>query len=292
MESYRRLPSLKALQTLQAVVTHKSISQAAKSLNLTHSAVSQSIKQLEEVLGYKVLLKDGRNIAPTKNADEYVREINDALTHLSLATQRFKQREGSNIVTLKMVTSLAMRWFIPQLNELKMAFPALDIRLVSEHFSDIDDLPFDVDAGVGYGLEKDFMQLHSHKVSSSELLLLSQRPYCNIAQALQENTAIYVASELRKNDWQAWCQALGIEQPSHDKRLVLPNSAQALEAVTSGVGVLVSQSIFVKPMLKTKLLYQIGGSVVNDNQGYYFYYRPEQINHSALTALAHWLAAR
>lgn len=291
MESYSRLPSLKALLTLQAVVTHKSISKAAKSLNLTHSAVSQSIKQLEDILGYKVLLKDGRNIAPTKNAQAYVREIDDALNHLSIATKRFKQREGSNLVTLKMVTSLAMRWFIPQLNDLKLAFPALDIRLVSEHFSNIEDLPADIDAGVGYGHEKDFIHLHSHKVAHSELLLLSQRPYANIAEALQENTAIYVASELRKDDWQDWCQAIGIEQPSINKRLVLPNSAQALEAVSSGVGVLVSQNIFVKPMLKTKLLYQIGRSVVKESQGYYFYCRPEQVNQRALNALAHWLSA-
>lgn len=290
MDNYKRLPSLKLLLTLQAVVQYKSISQAAKSLNLTHSAVSQSIKQLEEVLGYKVLVKEGRNIAPTTNAEEYVREINHALSHLSIATKRFKQREGSNIITLKMVTSLAMRWFIPQLTNLKRAFPELDIRLVSELYSNIDDLPSEVDAGVGFGEAINFTHLHSSKVANSELLLLSQRPYSNVISALQENTAIYVASELRKHDWRDWCQAEGIEQPNIKRRVVFPNSAQALEAVSAGVGVLVSQNIFVQPMLNTGLLYQVGHSVVDESKGYYFYCRPEQLHHAPLTILANWLS--
>lgn len=277
---------------LQVVVEVKSISKAAIKLNLTHSAVSQSIKQLEEALGYKVLIKVGRNIEPTNNAQEYVRDINNALVNIAIATKRFQQREGSNVVTLKMVSSLALRWFIPQLTDLKSCHPELDIRLVSEFASNVHELPADVDAGIGYGAEEDFSDLHFFKVANSELVLLSQKPYSSVALALQENTAIYVASELRKDDWFDWCLAEGIEQLSVEKRLVFPNSAQALEAVSAGVGVLVSQQIFVEPMIKTSLLYKIGSSVTNKDKGYYFYCRPEQISHAALGILAQWLLSK
>jgi len=277
---------------LAAVTKYSSISRAAKALNITHSAVSQSIKQLEHMLGYPLLVKSGRNIAPTDNAKQYVDEISGALNQLAMATKQFQQREGSNTITVKMVTTLALRWFIPLLTLLKASHPELTIKVVAEPGSDIDNLPLNVDAGIGYGHQHNFTDLHSTKLADSELLLVSHKQYADIASALAENSAIYVESPLRINDWTHWCQHNNIAEPNAVNRLVFPNSAQALEAVSAGMGILVTQHIFVKPMLKTSLLFQLGQTVIEDRQGYYFYCLPEQIHHLALANLEQWLRSQ
>jgi DNA-binding transcriptional LysR family regulator len=47
----RHLSSTRALMVFDAVARHHSVSKAAEELFLTHSAVSQQMRQLEEVTG-------------------------------------------------------------------------------------------------------------------------------------------------------------------------------------------------------------------------------------------------
>jgi len=74
-----RLPPLQALLTLQAVLRYQSVSRAADELCVTHSAVSQTIKQLEQMLGQKLFDKVGRNIQPRPLTLQYMQDISQKL---------------------------------------------------------------------------------------------------------------------------------------------------------------------------------------------------------------------
>lgn len=286
---HHKLPPLKALLTLQAVVKHQSISKAAKELFVTHSAVSQNIKQLEQSLGSKLFTRVGRNIVPTSNTLLYVSQLSECLEGIAKATKAFQLREAPDSITLKMVSTLALRWFIPKLTMLQAQHPSLKIKLVTEPVSDINDLPNDVDAAIGFASENAFVNLYHRKLHASELVLLSKNAYLSPQQALLENVTIYTDTPLRAQDWRDWCLANDVLIPASDKKLVLPNSALALEALSAGAGVMVTQKIFVQQLLELELLHRIGEPVTDSGHGYYFYCRPEQIQRPSIKLLLDWL---
>ena len=57
-----------ALRIIEAVVRHKSYSWAARELDITHSAISQSVKRLESQLQLKLFQRVGNGMEPTDAA--------------------------------------------------------------------------------------------------------------------------------------------------------------------------------------------------------------------------------
>jgi len=79
------------LEILRAVERNGSLTAAAGKLHLTQSALSHSIRKLEEQLGVQVWHRDGRRLRPTQ-AGEYLLGIaNRLLPQLEHAEERLKQ---------------------------------------------------------------------------------------------------------------------------------------------------------------------------------------------------------
>ena len=62
---WSELPSLTSLRAFAALAEQKSYTQAATALNVTHAAVSQQVKVLEERLGVSLVTRAGRGVALT-----------------------------------------------------------------------------------------------------------------------------------------------------------------------------------------------------------------------------------
>ncbi|MFX7140307.1 LysR family transcriptional regulator, partial [Acinetobacter baumannii] len=60
------LPPLKALKVFEAAVRTRSLTLAAHELFITHSAVSQQIKTLEEYFEQPLFLRQSRGVEPTE----------------------------------------------------------------------------------------------------------------------------------------------------------------------------------------------------------------------------------
>ena len=62
MLNKRHLPSITALQCFEAVTRHLSFTRAAEELNLTQSAVSKQVAQLEELLQHLLFRRVRRRL--------------------------------------------------------------------------------------------------------------------------------------------------------------------------------------------------------------------------------------
>lgn len=60
-------PSLETLRVFEVACRHGSYSEAARELHVTHSAVSQRIRQLEEELGLTLFERQGNRMVPTSS---------------------------------------------------------------------------------------------------------------------------------------------------------------------------------------------------------------------------------
>ncbi|RQW62613.1 LysR family transcriptional regulator [Vibrio viridaestus] len=90
--------SLNRLRTFVEVYRQRSISAAARNLNLTQPAVSQHIAGLEVAVGRKLFTREANGVAPTKAAEELALDIGDKLdaaeSALSMARSRSMDMEG------------------------------------------------------------------------------------------------------------------------------------------------------------------------------------------------------
>jgi len=80
-----RLPPLNAIRAFEAVCRHGSILKAAEELGVVRGAVRQQIATLEDHLGRKLFVRDGRRLVPTEKTSAFAEAAGTALTILKRA---------------------------------------------------------------------------------------------------------------------------------------------------------------------------------------------------------------
>ncbi len=74
--------NLRALETLVAVAHHGSMAAAARQLNLTHGAVAQQVRALEESLGVPLVARAGRTVPRTERAVQVLDPMQQVLAEV------------------------------------------------------------------------------------------------------------------------------------------------------------------------------------------------------------------
>ncbi|MBC2604368.1 LysR family transcriptional regulator [Puniceicoccus vermicola] len=109
----------------------RSIRKAAKNLNLTTSAVSHSLKRLEEDLGCRLFDRDTRKISLTYAGQRLMAHADDLLGNLTSVRSLVSEWSefGQKILRIG-ATSAACQYIIPvALRELKESFPNVNIQI-------------------------------------------------------------------------------------------------------------------------------------------------------------------
>ena len=93
-------PPVASLRSFEAVARLGSVTQAAHELSVTHSAVSQHIKQLEALVGVTLFIRHGRGVRITEEGRLYALQIREALQHIADATRMVQIKPRTLEVTL------------------------------------------------------------------------------------------------------------------------------------------------------------------------------------------------
>lgn len=92
----------KQLQLFLEVYECNSVSRAAERLGLTQSTVSHGLERLRRCLGDPLFIRDGRNIAPTSQADFLAPRVREALTALEALSepQVYDPSQDTRVLTI------------------------------------------------------------------------------------------------------------------------------------------------------------------------------------------------
>ena len=287
------LPPLKTLPVFIAVAEHLSFSKAAEQLHVTHSAVSQSIRSLENYLGHSLFDRSSSKVSLNSQGEKYYLGISPALRMISDSTKQQLSLEKENVLTIKVISTLTLLWFIPRLPKLNALYPEIDLRLSSLAYEPTDFDCNTIDAAIVYGVPSDWPGLVAEKLFDDALVLVGNKQHIQAAESVAEvirvNKVIYVDAELRKSDWPQWCEAGNIEEPSKAKRIVFQTTAQALQAAVSGVGVMVTHKPFVQDLLKSGQLSLFGGVEQALEKSYYLVCKTEAAKNLYFQKLLDWI---
>jgi DNA-binding transcriptional LysR family regulator len=120
---------LHVFDTLEAVVRTGSLARAAAEVNITPSAASMQMKQLEEHFGQPLLDRSGRGIKPTALAREIVEVMRPSLGRLSALRHR-RTLTVAGPLSLGVIETLQMGLLPGAFQYLRQRHPALTLRPV------------------------------------------------------------------------------------------------------------------------------------------------------------------
>ncbi|WP_341962813.1 LysR family transcriptional regulator [Pseudomonas sp. RC10] len=148
------------LKAFVAIVERQSFARAAEHLGLSPSALSQTIRQLEDRIGARLLNRTTRSVAPSASGEQLYRRIAPLFQEIAVAVAEVSEATGQMSGTLRINTlGIAARTIIaPRLSRFQQAHPGvvLDV-VVDDALADIVTGRFDAGIRVGGQLEKDMI---------------------------------------------------------------------------------------------------------------------------------------
>jgi DNA-binding transcriptional LysR family regulator len=140
------MPNLQALRTYRRVVELHSFNAAARSLDMTASAVSKLVARLEADVGARLLNRTTRTVSTTEEGAEFYEAAVRVLDELELASERARSRSSTVTGTLKVSvpTSFALRWLSTRVPNFLTQYPKLKLDLaLNDRFVDLVQEGFD-----------------------------------------------------------------------------------------------------------------------------------------------------
>lgn len=226
--------TLSMLRTFEAAARHGSFRGAADELGLSPSAISHSVRQLEEALRVRLFDRTGRRVQPTLEGLALLARLTTAFAEIREGLEDVGQR-GATLLRLHAAPSFAALWLVPRLKAFTTRHPGIELRLAADtHYARFAPDDFDID--IVYG------PIRAEGVVSIPLGEEIVTPLCTpgLSEQLRRPEDLVrlplIQSDQKQVRWDDWQHAHGLSEPLH-RPLRFDRSFLALSAAAGGLGV-------------------------------------------------------
>jgi len=291
---------LNVLSAFLAVAEERSFTRAAKRLNVTPSAISHTIRGLEEALGVRLLSRTTRSVAPTDAGNQFLARLRPALSDIKEALDQVAGlgNRPSGRVRLLVPRLAAMTVVAPKLGEFSRNYPAVVLDVT------VDDRRMDIvaggfDAGIHFGeyIEKDMIAVRvsgdhraaivgapayfkSHPKAKSPHDLLKHR-CINFRYGSGGGVYRWEFDKGRKS------LSVGVNGP-----LGIDDVEILIRAAVDGVGLAFVSEDYVAPLIASGRLVRVLEDWCQPFPGFFLYYPNRRNQPAALSALINALRLR
>jgi DNA-binding transcriptional LysR family regulator len=284
-----KLP-LSLLQQFVLVARLGNLSRAAAQANLTVSALSHQMKQLEERLERRLFERGPRGVTLTVEGCsllEAVGEHFDGIEH-ALAAYRTRHHDA---LTLSASPGIMSSWLVPRLPRLVAAHPELELTLQSGSTL-VNFARESVDAGLRYG-RGEWAGLHSERlfgewiapVAAPELVAqMGGADPCDLSRWP------LLGEPAPSTRWDDWFGRYGGARPQ--RYVAQFDSLDALRhAALEGLGVGLGRMVTSKSLIDAGRLQVLGDNYLPVTEAYWLVYPPRSLEHRGLQVFREWLLA-
>ena len=232
------LPPLKGIIAFEVVARLGSINKAADELNVTASAVSHQIANLEGFVGRKLFERTSRGLVLTPVGERYQHDLTGALALIASAAQNARSSEGVEVLRIHVSPSFASLWLMPRLPAFLAEHPDLRVQLSAAH-THSDFSRGEVDLDIRYGAIR-WGDLHVESIFAEEILPLAspgllKRIVVRGAEDLIGHALIL--SDVNVVQWPRWFAAHGVPLSPGTYALRFDRAYLAIEAAVQGLGI-------------------------------------------------------
>lgn len=282
---WQNLPPLSALRAFAALAQSGSFTRAGEALNVSHAAVSQQVRALEDRLGV-MLVARGQRGRLTPEGARLAEALESAFAGVVQAVDELTGADAGRPLHVTTTSAFAANWLMPRLSEFRHLHP--DVELMLNPTSQIIDLaPGGVDLAIRYGKG-------NWRGLDAELLVPTSMVLVGAASLLADRTI----REPRDTLDLPWLQELGTSEMSNwlrDRGVIVPRKSSiihlpghlVLEGVRNGDGVSLASRVVVERELASGQVVALFEDVV-PGTGYYIVTRPGVMRRT-LKAFVSWL---
>jgi LysR family glycine cleavage system transcriptional activator len=146
----QRLPSLNALRAFEAAARHRSLTNAARELNVTPAAISHQVKALEADLGIGLLRRIKGEFQLSETARAALPGLRAGFDQIAEAARRLRGDDADRFLTISVGATFATTWLVRRIGNFTESFPDIDVRLQTT--DRLADFARDgVDVGIRFG---------------------------------------------------------------------------------------------------------------------------------------------
>lgn len=243
MQSLRSLIiSPSALLAFEAAGRHMSFTLAARELNVTQSAVSHAVRQLEGALGQALFTRRHRRIELTETGERFFNDVSIGLMHIRRSAEAIRRQRDVDHVTLSASTAFASWWMVPRLASFRAALPDIDLRLQTTD-KDVDLQTEGISLGIRRGLGA-WDGYESALLAPEKVYPVCSPDYLESVGGTSDTAAlrglrlIHLEEPFRPcPNWVDWFAGQGVEYVDRGEGLRLNDYALVIQAVMEGQGV-------------------------------------------------------
>ena len=285
-----RLP-LATLTAFRAVAEVENLRAAAEALHLTHSAVSQQIRGLEERLGFALFERRGRRVVLNPAGQALLRSVQGALALLDDGVQAAAAAAGGEAQRLRVTVlpSFANRWLLPRIGRWRERHPQLALEIdASMHTIDLQREGFHAAVRQGVG---PWAGLHSERLFEQPPIIVVGSSSAARRLAGAQPEALSREPLLGDSDlWHAWFKAAGL-QISVRTVAVFNDAGLMLQAAEQNLGLALSRELLAADALCEGRLVRLSPVSIKhaEAQPYHLVYPPALREWAPLASFRTWL---
>ncbi|WP_145535405.1 LysR family transcriptional regulator AmpR [Yersinia alsatica] len=245
---------LNSLRAFEAAARQLSFTKAAIELNVTHAAISQQVKALEQRLNCRLFIRISRGLVLTTEGENLLPILNDSFDRIADTLDRFSAGVMREKVRVGVVGAFAIGYLLSRMKSFQQRYPHVDI-LLSTHNNRVDVVAEGLDYAIRYGNGA------WHDTESQFLCDAPLAPLCapTLAGGLRHPNDLQKFTLLRsyrRDEWSAWFAAAGGCVPSPSQQIMMfDSSVSMLEAAQAEIGIaLAPPSMFAHLLLSERII--------------------------------------
>jgi LysR family transcriptional regulator, glycine cleavage system transcriptional activator len=284
-----RVP-LSLLQQFVQVARLGNLSRAADQANLTVSALSHQMRQLEERLERRLFERGPRGVTLTVEGCSLLEAIGEHFDGIEHALSRYRERRH-DALTLSASPGIISSWLMPRLPRLLAAYPELELNLQSS--SALVNFEREaVDAAVRYG-KGQWQGLRSERMFGEWIAPVAAPELVERmagADPLDLLSWPLLGDPNPNNRWNDWFAQYGAKPPR--RYVAHVDTVDALRhAALEGLGVALGRMVTSKSLIDAGRLVVVGDRYlpVPEPEAYYLVYPPRSEDHRGMSTFREWL---
>ena len=285
---WRSIPSLLALRAFEAAARTGSYTRAATELNVTHAAIAQHVRKLEDHFGQSLLDRAGRGMAPTEAGAQLARALTEGFGTIAQGVADLARSDGTRPLAITTTYTLTETWLMPRLPGFWASHPGIQLAITpSTEAVDLRRAGFDfgIRFGKGHwpGLTAELLLAAQNIVVAAPHLVGDRRPghLADFADLTWISDALYPES-------QRWLAAQGID-PDSLKWQLLPMGSFILPALRAGGGVAVMPRAIVLDDVREGRLQVIHDTPDTTGEPAYYLVSHDGPRHPGAAIFRRWL---
>lgn len=283
---WRHVPSLAALRAFEAAARLTSYSAAARELNVTHSAIAQHVRRLEDHFGLSLLTRDGQTMQPTTEGQRLSRSLSGAFGQIAEISEDLLQQVGTRPLRIATTPSFAENWLMPRIGAFWAKHPDVQVEIApSNTLIDLRADGFDLAIRYGRG---GWPGLTSEPLESAGHVVVA-------APALMNGHGITCVADLKDQHWvlsgvsteeRVWVRENGLDL-DQVRITTVDRGSLALQAVRAGHGVTIAPRAVAKRDLDSGTLVALCEETCS-TLAYHILTRPDRVS-PQLKTFINWL---